>query len=81
MEYGGVRLKTAVFLEGARILVTIDIGFEGAMADATQHLDYPTLRDLPASQVRSYLPASVIAEKRDCDCFGAPTGALVWNGR
>ncbi len=62
MEYGGVRLKTAAYLERTRIPVTIDIGFGDAMADATQHLDYPTLLDLPAPQVRSYPPASVIAE-------------------
>ena len=63
MEYGGVRLKTVAYLERTRIPVTIDIGFGDAMADATQRLDYPTLLDLPAPQVRSYPPATVIAEK------------------
>ena len=62
MEYGGVRLKTAAYLEKTRIPVTIDIGFGDAMADATQ-LDYPTLLDLPAPNIRSYPPATVIAEK------------------
>lgn len=76
MEYGGVRLKTAAYLERARIPVTIDIGFGDAMADATQHLDYPTLLDLPAPQVRSYPPASVIAEK-----FQAMVALGVINGR
>lgn len=32
------------------------------MADATQRLDYPALLDFPAPQVRSYPPATVIAE-------------------
>lgn len=76
MEYGGVRLKTAAYLEQTRIPVTIDIGFGDAMADATQHLDYPTLLDLPAPQVRSYPPASVIAEK-----FQAMVALGVINGR
>lgn len=76
MEYGGVRLKTAGYLERTRIPVTIDIGFGDAMADATQRLDYPTLLDLPAPQVRSYPPATVIAEK-----FQAMVALGVLNGR
>lgn len=63
MEYGGIRLKTAAFLERTRIPVTIDVGFGDAMADATQQLDYPTLLDLPTPRVRSYPPATVVAEK------------------
>ncbi|MBB3770161.1 putative nucleotidyltransferase component of viral defense system [Angulomicrobium tetraedrale] len=35
MEYGGIRLKAAAYLERTRIPVTIDIGFGDAMADAT----------------------------------------------
>ncbi len=76
MEYGGIRLKTAAYLERTRIPVTIDIGFGDAMADATQRLDYPTLLDLPAPQVRSYPPATVIAEK-----FQAMVALGVLNGR
>lgn len=76
MEYGGVRLKTAAYLERTRIPVTIDIGFGDAMADAAQRLDYPTLLDLPAPQVRSYPPATVIAEK-----FQAMVALGVLNGR
>lgn len=76
MEYGGVRLKTAAYLERTRIPVTVDIGFGDAMADATQRLDYPTLLDLPVPQVRSYPPATVIAEK-----FQAMVALGVLNGR
>jgi Nucleotidyl transferase AbiEii toxin, Type IV TA system len=76
MEYGGVRLRTAAYLERTRIPVTIDIGFGDAMADATQRLDYPTLLDLPSPQVRSYPPATVIAEK-----FQAMVALGVLNGR
>ncbi|QMW23263.1 nucleotidyl transferase AbiEii/AbiGii toxin family protein [Sandaracinobacteroides saxicola] len=76
MEYGGTRLKTAAYLEKTRIPVTIDIGFGDAMADATQRLDYPTLLDLPAPNVRAYTPATVIAEK-----FQAMVALGVLNGR
>jgi predicted nucleotidyltransferase component of viral defense system len=76
MEYGGVRLRTAAYLERTRIPVTIDIGFGDVMADATQRLDYPTLLDLPSPRVRSYPPATVIAEK-----FQAMVALGVLNGR
>jgi len=76
MEYGGIRLKTAAHLERTRIPVTIDIGVGDAMADATQRLDYPALLDFPAPQVRSYPPATVIAEK-----FQAMVALGVLNGR
>jgi len=76
MEYGGTRLKTAAYLEKTRIPVTIDIGFGDAMADATQRLNYPTLLDLPAPNVRAYPPATVIAEK-----FQAMITLGVLNGR
>lgn len=76
MEYGGVRLKTAAYLERTRVPVTIDIGFGDAMADAAQQLNYPTLLDLPAPHVRSYPPASVIAEK-----FQVMVALGVLNGR
>lgn len=76
MEYGGTRLKTSAYLEKTRIPVTIDIGFGDAMADATQQLDYPTLLDLPAPNVRAYPPATVIAEK-----FQAMVALGVLNGR
>lgn len=76
MEYGGTRLKTSAYLEKTRIPVTIDIGFGDAMADANQQLDYPTLLDLPAPNVRAYPPATVIAEK-----FQAMVALGVLNGR
>lgn len=63
MESGGVRIKTAAYLERTRIPITIDIGFGDAMVDATQQLDYPTLLDLPVPHIRSYPPVTVIAEK------------------
>ncbi|PEQ10431.1 hypothetical protein B2G71_22365 [Novosphingobium sp. PC22D] len=76
MEYGGVRLKTAAFLERTKVPVTIDIGFGDALADVTQRLEYPTLLDLPVPRIRSYPPATVIAEK-----FQAMVALGVINGR
>ena len=76
MEYGGVRLRTAAYLERTRIPVTIDIGFGDAMADTTRQLEYPTLLDLPVPHVRSYPPATVVAEK-----FQAMVAFGVLNGR
>ena len=63
MEYGGTRLKTVAYLEKTRIPITIDIGFGDAMADPTCQLGYPTLLNLPAPNIRTYPPATVIAEK------------------
>lgn len=76
LDYGGVRLKTHALLEKTRIPVTIDIGFGDALADATVSLDYPTLLDLPAPNVRAYPPATVIAEK-----FQAMVALGLINGR
>lgn len=76
MEYGGVRLRTAAYLEKTRIPVTIDIGFGDALADASRSIDYPTLLDLPAPHVRAYPPATVIAEK-----FQAMVALGIANGR
>lgn len=75
-EYGGVRLKTAAYLERTRIPVTIDVGFGDAIVDATRELDYPTLLDMPTPSVRAYPPASVIAEK-----FQAMVALGIVNGR
>lgn len=76
MEYGGVRLKTFAYLEKTRIPVTIDIGFGDAMADPRWRIHYPTLLDLPAPHIRSYPPATVVAEK-----FQAMVALGVLNGR
>ena len=76
MEYGGTRLKTVAYLEKTRIPITIDIGFGDAMADPTRQLEYPTLLDLPVPNIRTYPPATVIAEK-----FQAVVVLGIANGR
>lgn len=61
MEYGGLRLKTFAFLDGARIRVLVDIGFGDAAVPEEREL--PVLLDLPAPRLRVYPPEAVIAEK------------------
>jgi len=63
IEYGGTRLRTVAILAGARIPITVDIGFGDAVAPATQDLAYPSLLKMDEPQVRAYPPATVIAEK------------------
>lgn len=74
--YGGVRLRTTAFLERSRIPVTIDIGFGDALAAEAQPLLYPSLLDMETPQIRTYPPATVIAEK-----FQAMVALGVANGR
>jgi len=75
-EYGGIRLRTNAFLERTRIPVTIDIGFGDALAAAAEHLAYPSLLGMETPHIRSYPPATVIAEK-----FQAMVALGIANGR
>ena len=63
LEYGGLRLRTTANVGGARIAITIDIGFGDATVPGIEMLDYPTLLDLPRPRLRSYAPETAIAEK------------------
>lgn len=76
MEYGGIRLRTAAYLERTRIPVVLDIGFGDALANASQSIEYPSLLDMERPHIRSYPPASVIAEK-----FQAVVALGLANGR
>ena len=76
MEYGGTRLKTIAYLERTRIPVTLDIAFGDALAETPRELSYPTLLDMEAPTIRTYPPATVIAEK-----FQAMVALGVANGR
>jgi len=62
-EYSGIRLRTTAHLERTRIPVTIDIGFGDALSSEAEHLDYPTLLDMGVPHIRTYPPATVLAEK------------------
>jgi hypothetical protein len=63
LEYGGVRLRGAASLSGARIAVVVDIGFGDSVEPGLETIDYPSLLDLPAPRLRAYAPEAVIAEK------------------
>ncbi len=41
----------------------IDVGFGDVVVPSPMQLDYPTLLDLPAPQLRGYPPEVIIAEK------------------
>ena len=61
--YGGMRLKTVARLGTTRIPITVDIGFGDALAEPGYRIDYQSLLDFPAANIRAYSPETVIAEK------------------
>jgi predicted nucleotidyltransferase component of viral defense system len=61
--YGGVRLKTTAAVGGAKVPLSIDVGFGDALEPGAEKLDYPSLLDLPAPKLRAYARETVIAEK------------------
>lgn len=63
LEYGGLRLRTIAILAGARISVTVDIGFGDAVEPGIEELNLPVLLNLPAPHLRTYARETVIAEK------------------
>jgi predicted nucleotidyltransferase component of viral defense system len=63
IEYGGLRLRTTASISGARINLTIDIGFGDALEPGAELIDYPSMLDLPAPRLRAYARETVIAEK------------------
>jgi hypothetical protein len=63
IEYGGSRLRTTAALAGARIPITVDIGFGDAVESGVQDIDLPVLLDMPSPHLRAYPPETVIAEK------------------
>lgn len=63
LEYGGLRLQTTAALAGARIHVTVDIGFGDAIEPGLEEIDFPVLLDLPVPHLRAYARETVIAEK------------------
>jgi len=63
LEYGGLRLRTTASIGGARIGLTIDIGFGDALEPGAEMLDYPSMLAFPAPRLRVYVRETVIAEK------------------
>ena len=63
VEYGGSRLRTTAALAGARIPITVDIGFGDAIEPGVEDIDLPVLLNMPSPHLRAYPPETVIAEK------------------
>src|SRR3990167_6196250 len=63
LDYGGLRLRAIGSIGGARINMTIDIGFGDAVEPGAEVIDYPVMLDLPAPKLRAYARETVIAEK------------------
>lgn len=63
IEYGGLRLRTTASIAGARINLTIDVGFGDALEPGAEVIDYPVMLDLPVPRLRAYARETVIAEK------------------
>jgi predicted nucleotidyltransferase component of viral defense system len=62
-QYEGVRLRLVAGLARARIPIQVDVGVGDRVTPSPQPIEYPTLLDLPAPQLRAYTRESVIAEK------------------
>jgi predicted nucleotidyltransferase component of viral defense system len=62
-EYGGLRLRTTASVSGARISLTIDIGFGDALEPGVEVLDYPSMLGFPTARLGAYARETVIAEK------------------
>ena len=62
-EYEGVRVRVPSSLDGARVLLQIDIGFGDFVEPAPAQLRFPVLLPLDPPIVRGYPPETVIAEK------------------
>jgi hypothetical protein len=62
-EYDGVRLRLHATLAGARVPMQIDVGFGNAIEPPANDVQYPTLLDAAAPEIRAYPPEAVVAEK------------------
>ena len=67
--YGGVRVELRATLDGAKLLLQIDIGFGDVVTPAPEAIVYPVLLDdLPAPMLRAYPKYTVVAEKFQALC-------------
>ena len=62
-EYDGLRMRLRAMLGNARIEMQIDIGFGNAIEPGANDVQYPTLLDAPAPNIRAYPHEAVVAEK------------------
>jgi predicted nucleotidyltransferase component of viral defense system len=62
-EYHGLRVVLDATLAVVRVRMQVDIGFGDAIEPPANDVDYPTLLDSPAPNVRAYPREAVVAEK------------------
>ena len=62
-EYEGVRLRVPASLEGARVIMQIDVGFGDLVDPPPGPVTFPVLLPLAAPVIRGYPPEAVVAEK------------------
>lgn len=62
-EYNGIRLTLVACLEQAEIPLQIDVGFGDVVIPTPQHVNFPTILDMPPPSLRVYSKESVISEK------------------
>ena len=63
LEYNGIRVTLTGMLHQARIPLQVDIGFGDVVPPAPERLEFPTLLDAPALQLRTYSRYTMVAEK------------------
>lgn len=61
--YGGLRIKTKADVGGAKVPISIDVGFGDATEPKPEILELPTLLDMPPVRLHGYARETVIAEK------------------
>jgi hypothetical protein len=65
-RYDGVRVILLGYLDGARCLVQVDIGFGDAVTPEAEEVQYPViLKDFAQPTMRAYTRYTVVAEKFD----------------
>lgn len=62
-EYGGLRVKIWATVGGDRRRLQIDIGFGDKIVDGPIDMDYPSLLEYPAPNIKVYSLESAVAEK------------------
>lgn len=63
VEDGGVRVRTAATIGGARVPIQVDVGFGDVITPGPVEIDYPVLLDAPVPHLRAYPVETVVAEK------------------
>ncbi len=62
-SYEGVRVKLVAYLEDARVLVQIDVGFGDPLVPGPKPIRLPTILEFPPPELQGYSRESAIAEK------------------